>query len=412
MSDRPTPVKRRSASGGLALGGATVAFTGLYLAAGALMPLLVVYQRQWDLSAALLTLTFAVFAVGFLAALLTLGSLSDHVGRRPVLLGALGVQLASNLVFVAAPDVGWVIVGRVLQGVATGVATTAFTAALVELSPPNRKGLGAIAGSVGLTGGLAMGSLLAGLAIQLLPNANAVVFVVMSIVTIASIAVVALLPETVTPVPGALRSLLPRVAIPPATRSEFSAAVPVIAAVWMLSGLTGGLAPSMVRSVFLLDSGILNGLSGFVSPAAAAVVGCVLVRVDSRRAMLIGIRACIVGAVGLAVGAAIGSLPVMLIGQAVSGAAFGAAFTASLKLIVPLAQAHQRAAVAAAIYLVSYLAFGIPIVVAGRLVEDLGLVQTVVWYSVATTLLALCSLLAQSRLRRRSPVADHDLEPV
>ena len=213
--------------------------------------------------------------------------------------------------------------------------------------------------------------------------------------------------------PGALRSLLPRVAIPPATRSEFSAAVPVIAAVWMLSGLTGGLAPSMVRSVFLLDSGLLNGLSGFVSPAAAAVVGlCVRPgRLPDARCS-IGVRACIVGAVGLAVGAAIGSLPVMLVGQAVSGAAFGAAFTASLKFIVPLAQAHQRAAVAAAIYLVSYLAFGIPIVVAGRLVGDLGLVQTVVWYSVATTLLALCSLLAQSRLRRRPAVADHDLEPV
>jgi MFS family permease len=315
-------------------------------------------------------------------------------------MSALGVQLVSNVVFIVAPDVRWVIVARVVQGLATGAATTAFTATLVELSPPNRKGHGAVAGSVALTGGLALGSLLAGLTIQLTDDANVVVFVVLSVVTVVGIGFVAVSPETAAGVPGALRSLLPRVAVPPATRRELSAAVPVIAAIWMLSGLTGGLAPSMVRRVFLLDSGLLNGLSGFVSPAASAVIGLAFVRVDSRRAMIIGTYACIVGAVGIAVGAVTGSLTIMIVGQALSGAAFGAAFTASLTLIVPLALAHQRAGVAAAIYLVSYLAFGVPIVVAGRLVGNLGLVSTVVWYGVVTVVLALCSLVAQWGLRR------------
>ena len=357
---------------GLALAGTAAAFTSLYVAAGALMPLLVVYQERWNLSAALITLTFAVFAGGFLVALLTLGSLSDHVGRRPVLMGALGVQLASNVVFIAAPDVRWVIVGRIMSGLATGAATSAFTAALVELAPPHRKGLGTMLGSVGLTGGLALGSLLAGLTIELSTNANSIIFIILTVATAAGIVVIASCPETVTPAPGALRSLLPHVAIPPATRSEFVAAVPVIAAVWMLSGLTGGLAPSMVRSVFLLDSGLMNGFSGFVSPAAAAIVGLAFVRVDTRRAMMFGIHTCIVGAVGIAGGAVAGSLPAMIIGQAVSGAAFGAAFTASLRLIVSSAEVHRRAAVASAIYLVSYVAFGVPIVVAGRSPEHWG----------------------------------------
>jgi MFS family permease len=397
-------------SGGVALGGTALAFASLYLAAGALMPLLVVYQERWHLSAALLTLTFAVFAGGFLAALLTLGAVSDHVGRRPVLMSALVVQLASNLIFLAAPDIGWVIAGRVVQGVATGAATTAFTAALVELAPPNRKKLGAIAGSVGLTGGLGLGSLLAGLTIQFTDDANSVIFVVLTIVTVVGFVAVALSPETVTAAPGALRSLLPRIAIPAATRSELSAAVPVIAAIWMLSGLTGGLAPSMVRSVFMLNSGLLNGLSGFVSPAAAAVIGLTFGRVDPRRAMIIGGHASICGAVGIAGGALTGSLTTMIIGQAVAGAAFGAAFTASLRLVLPLAQPHQRAEVAAAVYLVSYLAFGIPIVVAGRIAGSLGLVPTVSWYGMATVLLALVGVWAQRRLRRgpRSGIVARD----
>ena len=170
------------------------------------------------------------------------------------------VQLVSNVIFLLAPDVGWVIAGRIVQGVAGGAATTAFTAVLVELAPANRKRLGAILGSVGLTGGLALGALLAGLAIELTPMANSIVFIVLTVITILGTVVIALSPETVGRSPGALRSLIPRVSVPPAARREFAAAAPVIAAVWMLAGLSGGIAPSMVRSVFHLDSGLLNGV--------------------------------------------------------------------------------------------------------------------------------------------------------
>jgi MFS family permease len=230
-------------------------FTSLYLGAGVLTPLLVVYKEQWNFQPSMLTLAFAVYAVGFLVAILTLGALSDHIGRRPVLLGALVIQLGSNVVFLFAPDIGWVIVGRIVQGLGTGAASSALTAALVEVAPENRKRLGTILGSVSIAGGLAVGSLLAGLAIQLATAANSIVFIALIVMTILGIVVIALSPETVTRTPGALRSLVPRVSIPSATRREFVAAAPVVAAAWMLAGLSVGLAPSMVRSVFHLDSG-------------------------------------------------------------------------------------------------------------------------------------------------------------
>ena len=152
----PVARRRRTLPAGLALAGGAITFTSLYLAAGALTPLLVLYREQAGFAASLLTLAFAVYAIGFLAALLTLGSLSDHIGRRPVLIGALVIQLASNLMFLMAPDIGWVIAARIVQGAATGAATTAFTAALVEVAPANRKRLGTNLGSVGLTGGLGL----------------------------------------------------------------------------------------------------------------------------------------------------------------------------------------------------------------------------------------------------------------
>jgi hypothetical protein len=244
--------------------------------------------------------------------------------------------------------------------------------------------------------------LLAGLAIQLTPAANAITFTVLIVLTVLGTVAVALSPETMTRTPGALRSMVPRVAIPHAARREFTAAAPVVAAVWMLAGLSGGLAPNLVRSVFHLDSGLLNGLTGFIAPAVSTVIGLSLASVGARRAMAVGIYASIIGGVGIIGGVFAESLAVMIVGQAVAGVGFGASFSAALRLVFPLAAAHQRAGVVAGIYVVSYAAFGVPIVIEGQLVGPLGEVPAVVCYTTLTVLLALISLVAQTRMRHHA----------
>ncbi|PRX58914.1 hypothetical protein B0I32_12118 [Nonomuraea fuscirosea] len=156
----------------------------------------------------------------------------------------------------------------------------------------------------------------------------------------------------------------------------------------------------MVRSVFHLDSGLLNGLTGFIAPAVSTVVGLSFARIDPRRAMTVGIYASVAGAVGIIGGVFAGNLTVMIIGQAVAGVGFGASFSAALRLIFPLAAAHQRAGVVAGIYVVSYVAFGVPIVIESQLVGPLGEIPAVVCYTALTVLPALISLFAQTRMRR------------
>jgi hypothetical protein len=118
--------------------------------------------------------------------------------------------------------------------------------------------------------------------------------------------------------------------------------------------------------------------------------------------MTLGIYASILGAVGIIGGVFAGSLTIMIIGQAVAGIGFGASFTAALKLIFPLAAPHQRAGIVAGIYVVSYLAFGLPIVIEGQLVEPLGEIPAVIGYTAVTILFALISLVAQARLKHRA----------
>lgn len=393
---------RRVLPAGLAMTGAAIAFTSLYLAAGALTPLLVAYKQQWGFPPSMLNTAFAVYAVGFLVAALTLGPLSDHIGRRPVLIGALIVQLGSNILFLVGTDISWIIAGRVIQGIASGAATSAFTAALVEYAPESKKRLGTILCSVSLTGGLALGSLLAGLAIQLTSTANTIIFIVLIALTVLGGIMIIASPETAKRTSGAARSMIPRISIPTVSRKEFYAAAPVVAAVWMLAGLSGGLAPNLVRSVFHLDSGLLNGVTGFVAPAMSTLIGLAFARVPSRRAMTIGIYASIIGAAAIIGGVFSGSLAIMIVGQAIAGIGFGASFTAALQLIFPLVAAHQRAAIVAAIYVVSYLAFGLPIIIEGQLVGPIGEIPAVVAYTALTILFALISLIAQARLKRRA----------
>ncbi|MGW4293640.1 MFS transporter, partial [Micromonospora chersina] len=86
-------------------------------------PLYGIYQARWHFSPITTTVVFAVYSLAVLATLLTVGKLSDHVGRRPVLLAAIAVQMISLLIFVFAGGVPTLLAARVVQGVAAGAAT-------------------------------------------------------------------------------------------------------------------------------------------------------------------------------------------------------------------------------------------------------------------------------------------------
>ncbi|MGP9504246.1 MFS transporter [Specibacter sp. AOP5-B1-6] len=407
MSLQHSPLKNVGAPrwvlpNGMALGGMAIAFMSLYLGAGALTPMLVDYKERFHFAPEMLNVAFAVYAAGFLVAALVFGSLSDYLGRRPVLIGGLIVQLASNLLFLYAADVSWVIAGRIIQGIASGAATAAFTAAMVELAPEKYKRLGAVLGSVSLTGGLALGSLLTGLALEVTPAARSIVFIILILLTVLGGLVAIFSRETGNLCPGALRSMLPRVSVPSNARAEFLSAAPAVAAVWMLAGLSGGLAPNMVRSVFGIESPFWGGFAGFVAPAVSTIVGLAFAKYAARQAMMIGIYAGIIGAAAIIGGVFAGSLVLMLVGQGIAGIGFGACFSAALQILIPVVLPHQRAGIIAAVYIVAYGAFGLPVVIEGQLVALIGEIPSVVCYTLLTVVLTLISLIAQMRLRQRA----------
>ncbi|MBB5868799.1 MFS family permease [Allocatelliglobosispora scoriae] len=365
-------------------------------------PLYALYQAEWGFSPITVTVVFGVYALAVLVALLIFGSLSDHVGRRPVLLAAVIVQAATMLVFATAGGVSELLLARVIQGLSTGAAVGALGAGLLDLDRVK----GAVANAVAPMTGTAVGALGSGLLVQFLPDPARLVYLVLFGVFTVQALGVALMPETVTRVAGALGSLRPRVGVPPNARRPLLLAAPAIVAVWALAGFYGSLGPTLMRLLTGSHSFVLGGLALFTLAGSGAVGVLLLRAVAAQPLMMIGVSALFAG-VGLTlVAIATTSIWVFFLGAIAAGVGFGAAFQGALRTVLPLAAAHERAGVLSAIYVVSYLAMGLPAVIAGYLVvHGGGVLATAREYGLGVMLLAAIVLLGTAWTARARRLA-------
>ncbi|GHF18616.1 hypothetical protein GCM10014715_86920 [Streptomyces spiralis] len=149
----------------------------LFLAASSSpSPLYAVYQQQWQFTAWVLTVVFALYVVGMLGSLLVIGALSDYLGRRPVLAAAIGLEMVALALFLSAGNVFVLSVARLLQGIATGAATTTLSATLVDLEPSHARGRAGVVTSVAPLTGLALGALGSGVLVEFGPAPTRLVY--------------------------------------------------------------------------------------------------------------------------------------------------------------------------------------------------------------------------------------------
>ncbi|GHF23711.1 MFS transporter [Streptomyces fumanus] len=397
----PAPERQEGRGRPLSTLGVVIASIAVAFGAGAGSPLFVLYQHQWGFPDWELTLAFTVYAVTLLATLLVAGSVSDHIGRRPVLIGAMLLLLVTSALFLAADDIGWIIAARAVQGMATGAATSTFTAVIIELASPRRRALMTVLTSAAPVGGLALGALFAGLAVEFTDHPTQVVFLGLSVVLVHGIASVLAAPETAARRPGAMASLRPRLSIVRPARGWFWALAPLVAAGWMFSGLFLGLAPSFDSQVFGIHSGAVNGAIVALQPLSAAVAGIAFGRATAAAATRAGALLLLTGAVLAVVGVAVSSLPLVVAGALTGGSGQGAAFGSSLRILGPTADNAHRGGLFAAVYLIAYTAYGAPVLLAGLATDFVPLPTTVVAYGAVVALLAATAVLSLARRARR-----------
>jgi MFS family permease len=378
----------------------------LLFASSAPSPLYIVYQAKWGFSAITLTGVFAVYALGLLGALVVAGSVSDHLGRRPTLLLALLIEIVGMLLFAEARSVLWLFAARILQGIATGIATAAISAALIDLQPATRPRLGALLAAAAPMGGLAAGALVSGLLVEYAPNPTRLVYWLLAGAFALAALLASAIPETVARRRSWIASLRPRVAVPASLRSAFLATIPCLTATWALGGLILSLGPSLIAKVLHDSSHVAGALPIFIMAGISSIASVWLRDTHARAAARGGLVALIVGIALALLALGDGSTALFLVATAVAGLGFGPAFAGAFRAVSNRAPVDQRAALVSSIYVVSYLAYSLPALAAGVAVTQAGLHETTNVYGVALIVLAVVALLLSHRLEDpQSPAA-------
>ena len=354
-------------------------------------PLYALYQTEWGFSPITLTIILGIYAVSVLTALLFAGRLSDHLGRRPILLAATALQVATMVLFATASGVADLALARIIQGLATGAAVAAVGAGMIDLN----KERGATANAIAPPFGTAAGGVLSGYLVQYLPAPTHLVYAVLGVIFVLQGVGVALMTDTIAPAPGALASLRPRISLPLAARGPLLLALPVLVASWALGGFYACLGPMLVRGMLGANSALLGGLALFVLAASAALAVLVLKQHEPRALMTFGASMLAIG-----VGVTVWSLPhhaivVFFIGTSIAGVGFGTGFQGAVRSVVSFAAPHERAGVLSIVFIISYLSMGVPSIAAGALVARHGdILGTGMEFGIAVMMLALAAVLA------------------
>jgi hypothetical protein len=266
--------------------------------------------------------------------------------------------------------------------------------------------------------GLGVGVAASALLVQYAPSPRRLVYLLLIVALLALVvAVASRVPETSSR-PGlptlthVARALTPHVSVPEQARSAFVAGVPALIATWALGGLMLALGTSITADRL----GITNHAAGGVLLAVfffAATAATPLAIAQRRPMLLPASYACLGGGVALVLVAALtGSVLAYAVALVAAGAGFSTAYVGVVGSLTHV-PAAQRGQLFAAVYVVSYLAFGVPVVIGGVADDSYGLGPTVSGYAVFVLLMvAVAALALRFRHLPEPPMTQADRERV
>ncbi|HJQ07795.1 MAG TPA: MFS transporter [Nocardioides sp.] len=351
---------------------------------GAPAPLYGLYQAKFQLAPITTTVVFAVYAFGALAAVLLAGVVSDRVGRKPLLVGAVVAMIAGLAVFMTAHGVAALIVARALHGAAVGTTVVVGSAALLDLRPEHGARSGHLTGIM-FNVGLAVTILGAALLAQYAPDPLVTPYAVVALVVLVLLFALLGVPE-----PHAGRGSAPlriaRPGVPASIRADFRFSVLGVMAAWSVLGVYLSLFPAFAGQKTGMHSLVFGGLVVAAMAGAAAVSQAFGGRLVPRRAAIIG-DFTTAAALGLSVAALDTHRPLLVAGAAVlMGLAFGLAFGGSLRHLGGVVPAGHRGEVMSAYYLLAYGAMAVPTILAGWAATTWGLAAVFPWFTAAVAL--------------------------
>ncbi|MFC6136653.1 MFS transporter [Streptomyces spororaveus] len=380
------------------IGAAVVAFAFWITMAGttAPTPLYPLYGKAFGFSPITVTVIFAVYALGVVAGLLAFGRLSDQIGRRPVLVAATLLSVCAALVFLAAGNVAVLLVARVVSGFSAALVTGAATASLAELIPQGRRVRPATVALFANMGGLACGTLLAGILADAAPSPLRTPWIVMLVLAAVGLVGVAASRQTATHRSGFTFRLQP-LHIPSEIRSDFLRSAMAAGAGFSVLGVLTAVTGLFLGTVLHETSHSLTGLVVFTAFACTALGQLLVRRIRPGSALSVACLGLILAAALIALAMAITSLVPLLIGAAVNGLATGIAISHGIGGITTHGDPQHRGASVSTFFAILYSMLAVPAIGVGVLIRATSLRPAGEIFSALVALLALTVLLSLAR---------------
>ncbi|WP_425582012.1 MULTISPECIES: MFS transporter [Streptomyces violaceusniger group] len=386
--------------------------TAVFVLSNAATPLYVRWQRDIGFSKGTLTVIFACYIVGLLGSLLVSGVVSDRVGRKPVLLPALGLALAACAIFASASSVAALLVARLFSGIAVGAVVSAGMAAVTDVAGPGRRRLAALLASCAMVFGAGLGPLLAGVL-------GEGVFALEAVLLVAAVLVVVRMPLRGSSGVPARSASAPSASAPSASarsvleRSASARSVPASRAWVRIPGVPRGsggellmgiavFAPGITATSFVLSLGpsLLSGLLHTTSPVVAGAMAFVMFltatgaqfavqRLDRRTILLAGAVSTTIGMGALIAAVRASSVPLLVAAALLAGAGQGMGQLGGLSLLNSSVPPGRLAEANAALNVGGYVPAGVLPVTAGYLSDAVGLTAGATVFGAVLMALAL-----------------------
>jgi MFS family permease len=359
---------------------ATLSLLMAFAASAAPIPLYDLYHRTNGVTYNELALTSVVYFSGAVSALLFLGRISNHLGRKPVAFIVFACATLSTIMFLDIDSAQPLIIGRFFLGLACGLASSAIAAYVADTAPSHPKSLASIVISNSPFIGLTAGALMSGALVEYAPHPRTLCYVVVFVGLAICAVLITFSKETVQRQKGLIQSLRPRLLLPRSDKRRYPLAAANFLATWAMGGFFQAYGPSIAAQ----QLGTLNTLMAaavFSAYFLPGILGSALTaRLSPAQAQRHGMVFFTLAVLGLIVSMYTGSIISFLITSVIAGASQGAVVTGSIRSLIINIDQTERAGILSTIFATSYTGAATTSLIAGQLSGYLSLFELILCY--------------------------------
>lgn len=345
-----------------------------FVTAATAIPMMAYWVNELQLSSSEVAMSVVSYFAGCVLTLILFARLSNFLGRKPVVIAALAFGAIACYLFSVGQSASDLYIGRFLQGLSCGLATSACMSWVVDTAPPARAWLGTAMTSAGPNIGLSLGTLLTGLIIEynvlnptLLFDACVALLIFCIVLAVLGTETMRLGTESIGQV------LIPKIAIPARLRRLFILSITAFIGTWGVSSFFQGFSAQFAQIVFGESSVLLAAVTYLLLIIPIAVFGLISGRFNPSKTLLLMSTGFLFGAGGVFLTLDMQSPALFMIFVVICGAAQGGTCCSGLKLLLMDATLRERAGLISALYLGAYVGSGIPNFSIGQLAKDVSI---------------------------------------